>query len=310
VDIIGLDLGGTKCTVVKTGKDGNCEQVDRFTTFAPEKTLKEIFKCIERIGPGNNPVFGVACGDPMDAKKGLILSPPNMPGWDRVEIVKELVERFGGEAYLMNDANAGAIAEWKFGAAKGFESVVFCTHGTGMGAGLILDNRLYEGTNGSAGEIGHIRLSADGPVGYGKKGSFEGLCSGGGIAQLARAKAAELKGKVAFNPGRIEDITTKDVALAAERGDTVAKEILALSGSYLGQGLSTIIDILNPQIIVLGSLFIRCRKFLEPAMKKRLEEETLSWSLANCKIVPAGLGEQIGNYAAVSVALYRKGIMN
>lgn len=307
--IIGLDLGGTKCTVLESDGDRPPRQVDRFLTSDPQTTLSEIFKTIEKIQPGPNPVFGIACGDPQDSAAGLILSPPNMPGWDRIEIVKELVERFGGEAYLMNDANAGAIAEWKFGAAKGYENVVFCTHGTGMGAGLILNNRLYEGTNGSAGEIGHIRLAADGPVGYGKAGSFEGFCSGGGISQLARKKAVEMNGKVIFNPGRIEDITTRDVAVAAENGDSIARDILALSGSYLGKGLSTVIDILNPQIIVLGSLYIRCQKFLEPRMMEQLEKETLRRSLVNCKIVPAGLGEQVGNFGAVSVALYRKGLM-
>ena len=310
MQIIGLDLGGTKCAVVEGDEQGKFYKIDKFQTSDPKTTLGRIFASIEKIQRGPDPVIGVACGDPQDAKKGLILSPPNMPGWDNIEIVRELEDRFGGEAYLMNDANAGALAEWRFGSAKGYQNVVFCTHGTGMGAGLILNSRLYEGTSGSAGEIGHTRLAADGPTGYGKAGSFEGFCSGGGIAQIARARAAEMGGKVAFNPGRIEDITTKDVAIAAENGDAVAQEILSLSGTYLGQGLSTVIDIINPQIIVLGSLYMRCGRFFESAMRERLERETLPRSLANCRIVPAGLGEQIGNFAAISVALYRKGIMD
>ena len=306
MQIIGLDIGGTKCAVIESDEKMNFKSVEVVKTSSPHKTLESIFKIIESFKPDKNTLFGIACGDPMDSKKGVILSPPNMPGWDNIHITKMLTDKFGGEAYLMNDANAGALAEWKFGAAKGCENVVFCTHGTGMGAGLILNNQLYEGTNGSAGEIGHIRLERIGPVGYGKSGSFEGFCSGGGIAQIAREKAAQLGGKVSFNHGLIEEITTKDVALAAENGDSVALEILGLSGVYLGKGLAIIIDILNPQVIVLGSLFIRCRRFIEPFMMEQLKKEALPHSLKNCKIVPAGLDEKIGNYAAVSVALYRK----
>jgi glucokinase len=207
----------------------------------------------------------------------------------------------------MNDANAGALAEWKHGAAIGCRNVVFLTFGTGMGAGIILDNRLYEGTSGYAGEVGHVRLAASGPVGYGKAGSFEGLCSGGGIGRLAQAKARELGGRVAFNPGSIEDITARDVAQAAERGDPVATELLSTVGWYLGLGLSFLIDILNPQIIVMGGIFGRCDKFLEPTMRQALQEESLPRPLRDCRIVPAALGEDIGNYAAVAVARYRKG---
>jgi len=309
MDIIGLDLGGTKCTVVAGTDRTRPEQVARFATAGPAETLKKIFKAVEKIVPADEPVFGISAGDPMDAEKGILLAPPNMPGWDYVEIVRELTAQFGGEAYLMNDANAGALAEWRFGAAMGCKNVIFCTHGTGMGAGLILDGRLYEGTNYSAGEIGHTRLAEDGPVGYGKRGSFEGWCSGGGIARYARQRAKDLNGKVAFNPGRVEDITARDVAEAAEKGDELAQEILATSGGYLGRGLGMLIDILNPEVIVLGSLYLRCGKFLEPFMRETLEKEALPQSLKNCRIVPTGLGEQIGNYAALCVALYRKAML-
>jgi glucokinase len=307
MNIIGLDIGGTKCTVIRVDLEGTPRVVRRFPTTNARDTLEEFYATIEEMGAGDQPVFGVSCGGPLDSEEGVILSPPNLPGWDRVPIVKELVGRFGGEAYLMNDANAGAIAEWKWGAAIGCKNVVFLTFGTGMGAGIILDNRLYEGTSGYAGEVGHVRLAADGPVGYGKAGSFEGLCSGGGIGRLAQAKARELDGRAAFSPGSIEDITARDVTQAAERGDPVATELLSTVGRYLGLGLSLLIDILNPQIIVMGGIYGRCQRFLEPAMRRALSEESLPQPLRDCRIVPAALGEEIGNYAAVAVARYRKG---
>jgi glucokinase len=307
MNVIGLDIGGTKCTVIRVDLEGAPRAVRRFPTTDAHDTLEELYRTIEEMGAGDQPVFGVSCGGPLDSEEGVILSPPNLPGWDQVPIVKDLVGRFGGEAYLMNDANAGAIAEWKWGAAIGCKNVVFLTFGTGMGAGIILDNRLYEGTSGYAGEVGHVRLAADGPVGYGKAGSFEGLCSGGGIGRLAQAKARELGGRAAFSPGSTEDITARDVAQAAERGDPVATELLSTVGRYLGLGLSLLIDILNPQIIVMGGIYGRCQRFLEPAMRRALGDESLPQPLRDCRIVPAALGEEIGNYAAVAVARYRKG---
>jgi len=307
VAIIGLDIGGTKCAVVKADSRGHITDVRRFPTRDVESTLERLYDLIRAMRPGHAPLFGISCGGPLDSDRGVILSPPNLPAWDEVPIVRELVNRFGGEAFLMNDANAGALAEWTYGAARGCRNVIFLTHGTGMGAGLIIDGRLYEGTNGMAGEVGHVRMAAHGPVGYEKAGSFEGFTSGGGIAQIARARAAESGGKAAFVKGRIEDITAKDVAEAARAGDAAARAILAGSGHWLGLGLAVLVDILNPEIIVLGNVYRRCKRFMEPAMRASLEREALPQSLSVCRIVPAALGEEIGNYAAVAVALYRKG---
>jgi glucokinase len=306
-DIIGLDIGGTKCAVVRAAQDGTPQEVKRFPTAGVRDTLDELYAAIEQIGPGDHPVIGISCGGPLDSDEGVILSPPNLPGWDRVPIVRELTARFGGEAYLMNDANAGALAEWKYGAGRGCRNVVFLTFGTGMGAGIILDNRLYEGTSGQAGEVGHVRLAEDGPVGYGKAGSFEGFCSGGGIARLAEARASKLGRGLFSRRGRDDEITARDVAEAAEEGDPEALELFAATGRYLGLGLSLLIDILNPQVIVLGSIYVRCQRFLEPTMREVLQRESLPQALKDCRIVPASLGEEIGNYAAIAVARYRKG---
>jgi glucokinase len=209
---------------------------------------------------------------------------------------------------LQNDANACALAEWKFGAGKGTQNMVFLTFGTGMGGGLILSGRLYSGTNDLAGEVGHIRLADDGPEAYGKKGSFESFCSGSGIAQLARKMAGEkyaLNQSVRFckSVDKIDDISARDVADAAFAGDTDAIEILKLSGEYLGKGLSIIIDIINPERIVIGSIYERCRQFIEPACIEVVRREALNPASAVCKIVPAALGEAVGDYASLSVAM-------
>jgi glucokinase len=305
---IGVDLGGTSCSVVKANRAGRPEAVDMVATGTAEATLAQLEGFIAAHKPDEKTLIGVACGDPLDWRKGIIQGPPNMPGWTNIPIVERFQEKFGAQTYLMNDANAGALAEWRFGAGKGCRNLIFLTAGTGMGAGLILDGRLYEGTTGSAGEVGHIRLAPDGPAGYGKDGSFEGFCSGGGIAQLARAWAYERDGQVTFNPGSIEAITAKHVGEAAAAGDDVALEILRVAGHKLGEALALLVDLLNPERIVLGSIYTRCRPYLEPAMREVLEREALPRPLGVCEIVPTSLGEAIGPHAALCVAPYRAGL--
>ena len=305
-NLVGVDIGGTKCAIIRADENGKITFHKKFDTTNVNETLTKLFSTISEAidGMKEKPVFGVSCGSPLDNKRGIILSPPNLPGWDEIYITDMLEKEFGGKAHLMNDANACGLAEWYFGAAKGYTNVVFLTHGTGNGAGLILDGRLYEGTSGDAGEIGHVRLTDDGPWGYGKNGSFEGWTSGGGIARLAKKYAEERNGNVAFNPGKIEDISTKLVAEAAKAGDELALKIFHETSYYLGKGLAILVDLFNPEIIVLGSIYSRCNELIDEKMYQALAEECLPHTLKKCKIVPAQLGEDIGNFGAISIALY------
>jgi glucokinase len=209
---------------------------------------------------------------------------------------------------IQNDANACALAEWMMGAGKGTSNMIFLTFGTGMGAGLILNRQLYAGTNDLGGEVGHIRLAPDGPVGFGKAGSFEGFCSGGGIAQLAKKMVKEKlenNQSVSFCPliTDIEKIDTKMVALAALDGDKLAKEIIEISARYLGMGLSILIDILNPECIVIGSIYARNEQLFKPIVDKVLQAEAIPAAVKVCQIKPAELGESIGDFAALCVAV-------
>ena len=306
---IGVDIGGTKCAVVKGRKkeNGEIEIIEkiRFETVAFKETLEKIIESVEALMPCEK--IGISCGGPLDERCGVIMSPPNLPGWDDVHIKELLEDRFSVPVKLCNDANACALAEWKFGAGKGSENMIFMTFGTGLGAGLIINGRLYSGTNGMAGEAGHVRLDADGPLGYGKAGSFEGFCSGGGIARLAKAYAREslLHGNIAFsckNEQDIEAINTKFIADLAKRGDADALYIFEKSAEKLGAGLSLLIDILNPERIVLGGIYTRCETLFSKKMNEVIQREALSESLSVCKILPAALGEQIGDIAALAVA--------
>lgn len=300
----GIDIGGTKCAVI-VGDDNGVKEKIRFDTTDVTETLGNITKATEKLGVGE--AIGISCGGPLDSKKGIIMSPPNLPGWDNIEIVKLLEEKFGVPVGIQNDANACALAEWKYGAGKGCENMIFLTFGTGMGAGLILDGRLYSGTNDMAGEIGHIRMEPYGPVGYGKSGSFEGFCSGGGIAEIGKTVARESLqcGKsVSFCGGydELEKITAKKIADCAKSGDMAALRVYDICAEKLGAGLSILIDILNPERIVIGSIFERSGELLREKMQQVIDRETLFYARNVCKIVPAKLGDSIGDRAALAVA--------
>ena len=303
---IGIDIGGTKCAVTKGNAEGEILKKIKFPTSDCQQTLKQIYDAVGKMGEAQ--AIGISCGGPLDAEKGIIMSPPNLPGWDNIEIVKQIEEHYGVPTKLQNDANACAVAEWKFGAGKGKDNVVFMTFGTGLGAGLILDGKLYSGTNDNAGELGHIRLDRFGPVGYGKAGSFEGFCSGGGIAQLgytmALEKAQSGQYPAFFKPGMTaKDVTAKTIADAADAGDETALEVYRTCGEYLGKGLSILIDLLNPEVVVIGSIFARSHNLLWEPCKKVIDKEALPLAAKCCEVVPAALGEQIGDYAAIATAL-------
>ncbi|MBR4166638.1 MAG: ROK family protein [Bacteroidales bacterium] len=313
--LAGVDIGGTKCAVtLGLPESGGIVIKDKlhFPTTDVEGTIRDIKSALrevmERNGLGSEGItaIGISCGGPLDSRTGVIMSPPNLPGWDNIPIVRILSEEFGVPAAVHNDANACALAEWLFGAGKGTRNMVFMTFGTGLGAGLILDGKLYTGTNDNAGELGHIRLEGFGPVGYGKAGSFEGFCSGSGIEQLARSMVKErlqMGHSVPWCPdGNLDDITAKAVADAMREGDPLAKRVYGISARQLGKGLSIVIDILNPEVIVIGSIYARNEDIFKPLMEEVLAQEALPLANKVCKVVPAALGESIGDYAALSIA--------
>jgi glucokinase len=316
--LVGVDIGGTKTAIVvgRARSDG-LSILDRAVFPTEPRThgwrdtagmiVAEARGLLRRHAPSETAAcVGVSCGGPLDSRAGIVQSPPGLPGWDDVPITRELGQALGCRAFLQNDANACALAEWRYGAGRGTRNMVFLTFGTGMGAGLIIDGRLYEGTNDLAGEVGHVRISEDGPEGYGKVGAFEAFCSGSGIAKTARIAVEKAWGEgrsVGFCPDRaaLDAVTARTVGEAAERGDPLAVGILAECGRRLGRGLSMIIDIINPQRIVIGSIFVRCGRFLQPAMEAEIALEALPAAARVCQVVPAALGESIGDHACLSV---------
>ena len=298
---VGLDIGGTKCAI-STGEsaDGKIKILSReeFPTagLSWQQVLEEFARRIENHNTTQPPYhnttitsIGISCGGPLDSKRGVIMSPPNLPGWDDVPVVKFFEDRFHVPTSVQNDANACALAEYLYGSGHGVRNLVFMTFGTGLGAGIIIDGKLYSGSNDNAGEIGHIRLAPTGPLGYNKEGSAEGFCSGAGMARLAKIR----KGL---------DLTTKELFARVRAGDPDCTEVFRESAEKLATILAFTIDILNPEVIALGGVFMRNADLFMPVVDPILDREALPLARKVCRIVPAELGENIGDYAALAVA--------
>ena len=312
--LVGVDIGGTKCALsLGHVLDGQVKILDRVvfaTPSSPSVTLEYIIAGIQYFKRKRDiEAIGISCGGPLDSRRGIVLSPPNLPGWDGIDLSTPLHRAFGVPVGLQNDANACALAEWRWGNGQGCQNLVFLTFGTGMGAGLILNGQLYAGTSDLAGEVGHLRLAETGPLGYGKAGSFEGFCSGGGIAHLASLVANEhLQVWKTVSPfatrAAQETVTAEQVGMAAQASDPVALAVWDVVARRLGQGLALLIDLLNPQRIILGSIYLRQRAVLEERMLQVIRAEALPQALAVCEILPAGLGERLGDIASLAVASY------
>lgn len=302
--VAGVDIGGTQCSVnVGTYADGQFELVsrDQFATRAsrgPGAILAEIEARLQaalgrRPGAG---VIGISCGGPLDAAGGIVQSPPNLPGWDGVPITARLQESFGLRCLLENDANASAQAEWAYGAGRGATNLVYLTFGTGLGAGMIIDGAVYRGAGNLAGEVGHWRIGPDtGPRHYGKRGSFEGFCSGSGIVKWYR----HFGGLAADDPA----LSAELIGRRARAGDEVAGRVFGQAARQLGRGLAILADALAPELLIVGGIYGYATDLLETGMWAAFTAEGHAQIVNRTKIVPGRLGREAGSYASCTVAL-------
>ena len=303
--IVGLDVGGTKTAVVRGSLTGAILWRKQIATL-PERGFAATFDDLtgtvrEAVGAGPERVIAlsVSIGGPLDVLQGIIKGPPNLPGWVHIPLKRLLQEEFRLPTYVEHDGNAGALAEFLFGAGRGCRNIVFLTMGTGFGAGLILDGKLYRGTSDVAGEVGHIRIADDGPACYGKRGSLEGYASGTGIALLASE----------MYPHLWKSTSVIQLHRAYRQGSPEAAAVFSRAALFLGRGLAILADILNPERIILGGLGMRMTDaLLQPALKV-FTEEALREATRVCTVVPAALGESIGDLAALCAAFEQGGLL-
>jgi glucokinase len=298
--ILGFDVGGTKTAVVAgtaagivldrrsrpSEAGGGFERMWAAMVASADELITEL---------GRPVAIGVSIGGPVDTELGVVYSPPNLPGWDVIPLKDRLVEKFGLPTYVEHDARAGALAEWMFGAARGANDVVYLTFGTGLGAGLILGGRLHRGTTGDAGEVGHWRMSRRGPEAYGKTGSWEAMSSGAGLPRLARHLFPTEEWPA--------DLTAESLVGLARSGDPRATRVVRVSAEWLGRGIAQLVDLLNPEVVVLGSLAVRAGDLFLPTARRVVARECTSRS-RRCRVVASGLGETAGDVAALCAAIY------
>jgi glucokinase len=314
--ILGVDIGGTKVGVCVGDLSGRVIAADRLATgpaAAPETTLDWAFRRLDALRAQHCPrssvaALGAACPGPLSYAEGRFLSPPNMPRWHDFPIRESLSQRAGCAVAVMNDANATALAEWLWGAARGTDTAIFLTMSTGMGAGLILGGRLFEGPLGLAGEIGHIRLRDDGPVGFAKRGSVEGYLSGPGMVQVARSEllVCEQAGEstvLADLAARPAGLTAETLCAAARQGDAAALRVLERCATELGRLLALLTDILNPDVFVLGTIGSEHFELFAPRARAVLNAEAISFSARHVRIERSGLPDR-GNQSALAAACH------
>jgi glucokinase len=309
---LALDIGGTKLAAAVFSDDRIVARM-RTATHAeqgPDAVFERIVRLLGSllkkadIGISDISSIGVGCGGPLDSETGIVYSPPNLPGWDAYPLKEKLEARFHVPAFVENDGNAAALAEFHFGAARGYRNLFYITASTGIGSGIILDSRLYRGTNYSAGEFGHIVLARNGPrCNCGGRGCLEALASGTAIARKAAKEATRFPssplGRLAQKNGAL---TARDVASVARKGDPAARKIFADAAHYLGLGITSVIHLLNPEIVVIGGGLSETGPLLFEPVRNVVRERAQAHLANFVKIVPAALGRNVGLYGALAVA--------
>lgn len=311
--ILGLDIGGTKTACVEGTLDGKILERIEIPTRAAKpfaatfpaivEPSRKLIDAAQREGRAVRAI-SVSVGGPLRIEEGFLLNPPHLPGWHDVPLKTRLMEAFPRIPVVVeHDGNAGALAEFHFGVGKNrpnLRHLIFLTFGTGVGGGFIVNGQILRGASDTAGEIGHWRLAEDGPLGFGKRGSWESFASGAGLVELAAQ----------MFPARWSSETPiRTLVEAMLRDDSDALQVATAAGKWMGRGLALLIDALNPQVIVFGSLGVALgERILGPA-RKVIAEEALPQAVAACELVPSVLGKDIGDVAALMAALTEPSVL-
>jgi glucokinase len=312
--ILGIDLGGTKILTSVVDPQGKMLSRDHSVTPAakgPEGVIEAIVasahRAIEGASITKDRVSGIGVGAPglNDPGSGVLFTSPNLPGWEDVPLRDIIQERLGKRTFLINDGNAAALGEGYFGAAKGVAHFVYVTISTGIGGGIVIDGKIYNGFKGMAGEIGHMTISDEGPLcKCGNQGCWEALASGTALAKETRRRIdlGEHTTILGLAEGKIENVTAQIVHSAAEQGDPLASELILRTAHYFGVGLANLVNILNPEMIVIGGgLSNMGDRLLKPAYEV-VEKRAFQRAYRTVRFVRAALGRNSGVLGAAAFA--------
>jgi len=314
--VLAIDLGGTKIiTAIISSKVIAKEYQLTLAEEGPQSVIKRVLSMIDHLlslrnlDPSQLDSISIAAAGAIDIEKGLVTLSPNLPGWRDIPLRDMVGEKYGVNTFLINDASAAALGEHYFGAGKGVNNLVMLTVGTGIGGGIIINGKLYSGPSGSAGEIGHMTIDVNGPkCSCGNIGCLERLVSGTAVAEEAirRLSQGEKSSLAEFGGGKIKSITAEKVSLAAQNGDSLALEVISKAATYLGIGLVNLVNIFNPEMIIIGGGLAKVGDLLLEPARRVVRERAFQLSTRLVRIVPAQLGDDAAVLGAAIFARQQK----
>jgi predicted NBD/HSP70 family sugar kinase len=311
--VVGIDIGANHLSALVADLHGVVLGEMHETLLiesGPEECLRRVFLLVEAAlaaaGSRLEQVLAisVAVPGPVVAKLGIVSAPPIMPGWDAFPIRQRIEAHWHKPTALDNDADLGALGEWTFGVGRGETNLAYIKVGTGIGCGLLLDGHIYRGVLGTAGEIGHVTIAESGPpCTCGNYGCLEAMAGGRAIAQRAllavRAGQRTQLARLA-HPG---EPTARDVAQAAQNGDTVCQQLLADAGRHIGSALAGLINLLNPGMVIVGGGVVGAGPYLMDTLRQAVAEHTMRSSREAARIVVSSLGPRAVSMGAIALAL-------
>ncbi|TYP49786.1 ROK family protein [Thermosediminibacter litoriperuensis] len=313
---VGIDLGGTKIATCAMDEAGNLLEKTELPTLAkegPEKVIermkRSVYEVLKRLDLSLSDIAGIGIGvpGPMDAKRGRVKNPPNLPGWKDIPLLSIMEEEFNIPVFMENDANAAAIAENLFGAGKGVKNFIYITISTGIGGGAITNGRLFKGGDGNAAEVGHMTINFEGPVcGCGNSGCWEAYASGTALTRFAR------EGILSGRKTRITDLAGQDevraehVFAAAKEGDEFARELVEKEGFYLGVGLANVVNAYNPERIAIGGGLTHAWDMFYSTMVEVMKTRALPANVEHLEVMKAKLGTDVGTIGAASLVFHKE----
>ena len=303
--VLAVDVGGTQIRVAAF-KDGAKEpaKINKIATRGEGSVFQRICDNIKNTWPSDAPVskIVVALPGPLNPATGIIFSAPNVPEWKNFPIGPEIEKVFGVRTLIGNDANLAALGEWHFGAGAGHKDLLFFTVSTGIGSGIVCDNKLIVGHHGLAGELGHIIMEADGaPCSCGQRGHLESYSAGWAIAAYAKQQLQEGRKSTLSSLG---DFSTKELSAEAHKGDALAIEAIERSGKYLGLAMVNFVHAFNPSIIIFGGGVSQNGELLFKPIRDALNKNVMDQAyLKDLKITTASLGDNAGLMGAHALGL-------
>jgi glucokinase len=312
--VVAIDLGGSKIAL------GIVSREYRVLTRADQPTLAEegvesvisrLISAVKQLVASGSLAMSRLCGisvaaaGAIDSPRGIVTLSPNLPGWRDIPLASIVEERLGIRTWLLNDANGAALGEHHLGVGRGVDNLIYLGIGTGIGGAIIIDGKLYTGACGSAGEIGHMTIEVNEPrCECGNSGCLEQLAAGKAIARQAkeRLNSGERSSLTDAVAGRVENITAKDVAVAAREGDFLAGDVINNAATYLGVGMVSLVNIFNPEMIIVGGGVANMGDLLLAPVRQMVKERAFPESAAVVRIVNAELGSDAGLLGAAHFA--------